>query len=764
MALGLQAPAFAQQGAEGALEEIVVTAQKRVERLIDVPVAVTAVDSQALVEQNLVSFADYYTRVPGLQFTGGGTEQLGLRGITAGGSGNPTVAILIDDVQFGSSTYLGRPPLPDLDPAMLERIEALRGPQGTLYGASSLGGLIKFVTKDPSTTEFSARVESGANVAADGSDGWSTRGAINIPIMEDKIGLSLSGFYRDDPTWIDNIVGAQRPPTGGVPVTGGTRVEDTNENTVWGGRAGLLVNLTDKFAMRLSALYQEKEDSGGGQIAICSTCSVSSNTPLTYDPRFTNTDLRTAIAAIAEPATTTFEMYTGRFDLNLDAVQLTSISAWSKSDVQETSDATATFGPPLLENPAFGPIYSPPGGIIFFGQPITTDKFSEEFRLAGSANAFDWLGGIYYTKEDTLLAQTLDRVAAGGFNGRVYNGLNESDYEEKAVFADVTLHITDQFDVQVGARYAENEQSYRVRSIIEEGAQLLFGPGEDSLFKFDDSALTWVVAPTYHLNPDLMTYVRVATGYRPGGPNTESPGAAPTFAPDTVTNYELGLKGTVLEGRFNFDVAAFQIDWDDIQLQNTALPSSFLFFENGETARSRGLELAGGFRIGEGLHIGGNAIFLDAELTETLQPSVPPTATDGGVQRLRGEDGDRLPASAKFSGNINVRQDFDLTATLSGYAGFNVSYVGERFGTFNQNTDGLPGRQVVMPRVKVPSYTVVDLQAGVNLGEMWTFNVYAKNVFDEDGFISIGTASGTNLPQATLIQPRTIGVGLSVDF
>jgi outer membrane receptor protein involved in Fe transport len=261
-----------------------------------------------------------------------------------------------------------------------------------------------------------------------------------------------------------------------------------------------------------------------------------------------------------------------------------------------------------------------------------------------------------------------------------------------------------------------------------------------------------------------MAYIRVATGYRPGGPNTETPGAAPTFAPDTVTNYEVGLKGTVWDSLLSFDVTAFQINWDDIQLQNTALPSQFLFFENGKAARSRGLELAAELRLQRGLSINGNITLLDAELSETLDPSVAPTETEPGVQRLRGANGERLPFSSKFSGNIGVRQEFDISSSFSGYAGFNVSYVGERLGLFNQNTDGLPGAPVVMPRVEIPSYTVVDLQGGVRFNEMWTLNLYARNVFDEEGFLSIGTRNGTALPQALLIQPRTFGVSLSIEF
>lgn len=760
-ALAMQAPAYAQQGQ--ALEEIVVTAQKRVERLIDVPVAVTAVNSQSLIDQNLVSLSDYYTRLPGLQFSGGGTEELALRGITTGGSGNPTVAILIDDVQFGSSTYLGRPPLPDLDPAILDRIEVLRGPQGTLYGASSVGGLIKYVTKDPNLTEISGRVESGASFLADGGEGWSTRGSINLPLMADEVGVSLSGFYREDPAWIDNVVGGARPAVGGAPIVGGSRVEDTNETTVWGGRGSVLMKLTDKLTVRATALYQEKEALGGGDIAICSYCAVNSSAPMTYDPRYSNTDLRTSVAAIGAPTTTTFELYTGRVDLDLDVVQITSISAWSESDQINVADATVRFGG-LLENPAFGPVYSPPGGTIFFAQPINTEKFSQELRFSGAHEAFDWLGGVYYTKEDSFVGQALRRSAASGFNGTVYDGLNNSEYEEQAIFGDVTFHITQKLDVQVGGRYAENDQVYEVRSIIDTPAQVLFGPGENQRFDFSDEAFTWLVAPTYHINPDVMAYVRVATGYRPGGPNTETPGAAPTFAPDTVTNYEVGLKGVVAHGVANFDVTAFQIDWDDVQLQNTALPSQFVFFQNGKQARSRGLELAGGINFESGLSISANATLLDAELTATLDPSMAATPTSPGVQRLRGVDGERLPYSAKLSGNLSVRQDFDISSAVSAYAGFNVSYVGERMGLLNQNTTGLPGTQVVMPRVEIPSYTVVDVQTGFNFGPTWALNLYARNIFDEEGFIAIDTANGTTLPQATLIQPRMLGFAVSAKF
>jgi iron complex outermembrane recepter protein len=721
---------------------IVVTAQKREQRLLDVPVAVSTVSAASLVDQNLVSIKDFYTRVPGIQLSGNTTQDISLRGINTGGGTNPTVSILIDDVQFGSSTYLGRPPIPDLDPATLQRVEVLRGPQGTFYGASSLGGLIKYVTKDPSTSSFSGRVELGANTVENGGQGWSARGAINLPIVKDMVGLSVSGFYRDDPRYIDSVT-----PSGAL-------VKDANKNEVYGGRAALLLRPFERLTVTLSALYQKQNVEGETLIPICSTCSTAlgSSIPVTYDPRGVP-DLRTARAAVV-PIVNELQLYTGRVALELaDNMQLVSITAWGRSSQDTVSDLTSRFGPPLQFNLGIPgtPVY-PTGGTYLFSQPILTNKFSQEVRLSGTSNIADWMVGLFYTNERSTLAQRIDRVGAAPIV-TVYNGDNVSRYEEKAVFGDVIFHATDKLDIQLGGRYAANEQTYNVLSTIDVPAQVIFGPNENSLFNSRENAFTWVIAPTYKFSLDLMAYARVAKGYRPGGPNTQTPGAAPSFGADTVINYELGLKGSVLDRKLTFDVAAFQIDWNNIQLQNTALPSQFVFFENGKKARSWGLEASMTARPLHGLTVDANATILDAKLTQTLDPS---TAT---VQRLLGQAGDRLPYSAKFTGNISVQQDFDITDRITAYAGFNVNYIGNRLGLLNQNA-----ATAVIPRATLPSFTVVDLRAGLGLDDRWKLNFYVRNLFDEQGVTRVDTRQGTQLPQAVFITPRTIGLTVSADF
>ena len=247
-AAGLAAAAESTPAPAKMLAEVVVTAQKRTERLIDVPVAITAVSSESLTKENLVSMADYFSRIPDLQYNCRQTYCLSLRGVTTGGANNPTLAILIDDVPFGSALAagLGNSRFPDLDPSSLERIEVLRGPQGTLYGASSLGGLVKYVTREPSTDEFSARIDAGMATIAHGSSGWNVRGSVNLPFASDRAALSVSGFNREDAPYIDNV-------------EDGFQGTDVNNTHIYGGQAAFIFKFTDDLSIELTALRQKRE-------------------------------------------------------------------------------------------------------------------------------------------------------------------------------------------------------------------------------------------------------------------------------------------------------------------------------------------------------------------------------------------------------------------------------------------------------------------------------------------------------------------------
>ena len=715
--------------------EIVVTAQKRTERLIDVPVSVSSVASVNLIRQNIVGLRDFSTRIPGITVAGNSTQSIAIRGVSTGGGTNPTVAILIDDVPFGSSTYLGKPPIPDFDPAVLERVEVLRGPQGTLYGASSIGGLVKFVTREPDTKVFSARAEIGGNTVADGGQGWSARGSANIPIVEDRVALSVNGFYRKDPQWLDAIVPE------------GARVKDANENKVWGGRAALLLKPTDNFTLTLSALYQKSRNAlqSPANVPICSTCATTPST-ITFDP---STDSQTAVSSVV-PTLGKLELYSARGVLDVGFGQLISITAWGRSRVDSTADLSSRFRRPLetIASPPY-----PAGGTYLFAEPIDTNKFSQELRLTGFGKTADWMVGMFYTNEDSKIRQAIIRP---DFAAPIYDGNNISSYQEKAAFADITFHLTKQFSVQFGGRYANNQQDYNVISTIAVPAQHLFGLNENSLYRSKENAFTWLIAPTYHFSRDLMAYARVATGYRPGGPNTVS--SNPTFEHDTTTNYELGLKGTVLDRMITFDVALYQVDWKDIQLQNTALPSQFVFFTNGKRARSRGVESQLTVRPWSGMTLDANATIGKSELTQTLSRS-----TDD-QQTLAGAAGDRLPYSTRFTGNLSVQQEFPLSSDLSGRVGFNVNHVGNRFGDLNQDISNRGSSAAPFGRPKLPAYTLVDLTAGLSVAKRFEINLYVRNLFDKRTPLIVDTGNGVRSPQAIFSTPRIAGINISVQY
>jgi outer membrane receptor protein involved in Fe transport len=736
------APAAESGVAAGGLQEIVVTAQKREERLFDVPVAVTAVTSEALTTQNLVRMSDIYSSVPGLQYSGGASGRvynLSLRGITSGGNANPTLAILIDDVPFGGATNAGQPPIPDFDPATIDRLEVLRGPQGTLYGAASLGGLIKYVTHTPSTTDFSGRLELGSNTVDGGGAGYSARGSVNIPLLADRVGLSVSGFYRDDPAYIDNIF-----PT--------ATASNVNTRKLSGGRGALLLHPTDDLTITLSALGQKVTSrnsdlsfSSGG-ILVCPPCQAPGNTATTtFTPVYDNL---TTIKVVPATGTATFDLYTVRLEYDLHWAQLTSISGYGESDNQLNNDVTAVFGRLLV--PAYA---APTGSTVVIANADHTHKFTQEIRLGAKGKQLDWLAGVFYDLEHATTDQTLTLGDPTGKQLAVpYIGSGPSTYKEYAGFADLTYHATDRLDVQVGGRYAKNKQVSTSQLNIDGPAQPIFGPTGSISAPSEEGSSTWLFTPSYHLTPDLLTYFRLATGYRPGGPNTGVPNVDKTFGSDSVINYELGFKGFVIPRQLSLDLSVFEIDWKDIQLQDTDAVSQLTFLTNGGKARSRGIETALQWSPWSGFTIDSSATYTDAVLTEDLPALANATA-------LSGKSGDRLPFTARFTGNLSAQQTFVLTDRLDAFVGATYTYIGERLSAFKTN-----GPAASRPRFSLPGYSLFDLRAGFDYDKHWHLDVYARNVANKFGVIAATNRNGTAAPDAVFTQPRTLGLTASYDF
>lgn len=715
-------------------DDIVVTAQKREQRLLDVPISISAVTSETLTTQSLNRIQDYFDRIPGLQYSGQRVSSLSLRGITSGGQAGPTIAILVDDVQFGGTTGAGQPPIPDFDASAIDRVEVLRGPQGTLYGASSLGGLIKYVLRQPDTRAFSGRIEAGGTTVAKGSEGYALRGSINVPIT-DWLAVAGSAFYREDAPYLDNIR---------------TGKKDTNDRKVWGFRGAVLLRPTDNLTItgsalkqKLTALNSDLQITSGG-VPICKACTTQgtpasrSIAPTTFEPVYG--DL--TINSLDSPNKSSFELYSARAELDLGSAKISSISAWSIADNVITGDLTSTFSfiPPLYGSPA--------GAAVTLANGDRTTKFSQELRVQGKLGSFDWLAGGFYTVEHAATNQTLFLTNASGTpTATPFASLGPTRYREIAGFADLTWHVTDKFEIQVGGRYAENRQSSTTATVIDGPATPIFGPSTTETSRSKDSAFTWLVSPTYHITRDMMLYARVASGYRPGGPNRAALAIGPYDA-DTVVNYELGFKGRVIPGVLTIDTALFQIDWKHIQLQGTS-PNQLGFLTNGGKARSRGLEFSANLTPWRGMSIDAALALTDAELTQTL-PNV-------GASSLSGLAGDKLPYTADVTGSITAQQRFSLSERLEGSLGVNLTYVGDRPGAFSQ-VNG------TRPRVQIPEYETINLTGGLTFDRVWSATLFLRNAFDKRGVVAAQNRNGTNVPTALFVQPRTLGLTLARNF
>jgi iron complex outermembrane recepter protein len=719
-AAGTSVPAIQEAGGGNAtqLQEVVVTAQKRSENLIDVPVPVSVINAQSLVETGQLRLEDYFTQVPGLTVmpSAFGTPQVSIRGITTGGFTNPSVGITVDDVPYGSSSGLASgQELTNFDPGDLQSIEVLRGPQGTLYGASSLGGLLKYVTIDPSLTAVSGQVQLGSESVYNGGNlGYNLRGAVNVP-LDDTLAIYASTFYRTDPGYIDDVL------------TGQTHVD-----RAWadGGFIKGLWQPLEAVSLRVTALVQDSWANGISEA---------------YSGLG---DLQQSAVWGSGVHNRQTQAYSATLTAKLGPVDLTAVSSYSIRRFSEWYDYTSLFSTETQQQ--FG----------VTGTPVqatgTTYRFTQEVRLSGSIGPrLDWLFGGYYDHQNSPAngGQWAVVPATGQVVGQWVEWNYPSTYEEIAGFGDVTFHITKRFDLQLGGRESTNRQTY---SEYDVGPYVPLFEDSPSPFVFpevhyQDTDFTYLVTPQFKLSPDSMIYARVASGYRPGGPNEQGSAIlVPRFYnPDTTVNYEIGVKSEVLDHRLLLDASVYYIRWHDIQLQLINPLNGLFYYANGSEAKSQGLELSAQAKPLTGLSITGWIAWNDARLTEPMPPA----------SSVFGAAGDRLPYSEPFSANLSLEQTFPLTALMQGVTGFvggDVSYVPDRLGQFASVYLTPPERQ------DLPAYTKTDLRAGVDY-DTWRLSLYVNNVADKRGVLD----GGLDLIPANAfiyIQPRTIGMTVSKTF
>src|ERR1700683_2865984 len=417
-----------------ALATIVVTAEKREEKIKDVPMSITALGGGALDKLQARDFADFAAMVPGLSLmsTGPGITRLTLRGENAGGVGS-TVAVYIDESPFGSSNALanGAFNTGDLDTWDMQRIEVLRGPQGTLYGANSEGGLLKFVTNAPVLGSLSGAAEVTGESVDHGGNGGDVHAMLNLP-LGDKMAFRISGFAQDVPGYVNDPLSGER---------------DVNDGHEEGGRASFLVAPTDALSLRLTAESQQAKYNGTNLVDI---------NPVTLQPLYGNL---TQERFLQEPSSFKYENYSATIAWNPGPLSVLSNTSYGIVDADTDTDATPVYGG--LAGALFGLAPAASGALL--DDNVSTKKFTQEIRLTSpSSSALEWQVGGFYTRETSVLNEILNaaELPAGTQLGLVEQPLLDSVYKETAGFGDLTYHFNSQFDIQVGGRYSHNEQTF----------------------------------------------------------------------------------------------------------------------------------------------------------------------------------------------------------------------------------------------------------------------------------------------------------------
>jgi outer membrane receptor protein involved in Fe transport len=715
------------------LETIIVTAQKREQEAIDVPVSVTALGGQQLSHAGLQHLEDYVAQVPGMSITAnGGSMQVTLRGISTGLSQSaPTTSIYIDEAPIGSvNAYAaGAGLVPDLDPYDLSRIEVLKGPQGTLFGAGAMGGMLRYVTTGAEFDHLGGSITAGVDTLEDGGDGHVERVTLDLPFDNETMALRISAFDRHEAGYTENVLKKE------------THVDTTD--TV-GGRAVFAWKIDSDWRVDLWGMTQRLHSIDGNGFDVNGA---------TLQPIYGRYEFESALDFGDHT-----EYNIGNLTVHgkIGSFNLVSSSTFQIVDAFAGGDGTDSYG--LLAT-----LLGNPGRAVLTQLHEHTQRESQELRL--DSTAFDdrlyYDGGLYFTHEDdenripgfptySLATGAPQPIAIPGsgvaFPGGLVQAKIDTSYEEGSAFANATYRISPQFDLQGGLRFGESRQTYD-----QDYSGLLFTPPTSLLQEGKTRATNFLATLSYKPTQTDSFYVRAANGYRPGGPSAATPmtGANPIVGPDKLTSLELGWKSIRDDGKLSFDTAVFQTDWQDIQIQTSA--DGDAFFVNGGTAVSQGAEAALAYVPIKGLTVRADIGYTDARLTEdTFAARVAP-----GIPL--GRDGDRLPFVPKVSGSLGSEYRWPLSADWTGTAGGSVNHVGNRKSDYSGNEG-----------VDVPCYTTVHLNASIE-NSSWRVSAYVRNLTNSDGIIYL--ANRGLLPMlagvpytAGVIRPRTIGVELSYRF
>jgi iron complex outermembrane receptor protein len=741
------------------LAEIVVTAERREETVQKTPISITAVTGEQLEARGITRLEDLASETPGIsmkQFAPGQTEYE-MRGLPSSGGSSATVGLYVDNVPLAASanSFMGKAAI-DPDLFDLQRVEVLRGPQGTLYGAGSMGGTIRLITTPANSKEFEAAAQTDLSHTQHGGTNWGTSAMLNLPIQDNVLAVRLVGTDKYDHGFIDRIVVSPFPlgPGGScvfVTCTRGdvasapvvAKYNNYNWERLLGGRAAVRFTPNEQLTIDLLAMYQGIHLGGLSQ----TDTSVGIDQLDHYEA-----------ANVPDHLVDTFKIYSLNLNYDFESVTFTSTTAkwihnaWWNVDSTELNES--------LYNTFYGarPFY--PNSYL---NSDHVQQLSEEARLTSRGDSrFQWVAGLFYSDLTSYVYQydaTPQLAYLSGGTNLNPQGVNYEEHtpyylKQYAVFAEGSYKFTDQWKLTAGVRGFKYtaEQDLNVQGIFTATGNLTPTTGVTNT---KSTGASPKVNLSYTPNDNTTWYAQIAKGFRPGGVNAPAPVALcgnagiPSYGPDSIWDYEVGEKMRFLGGALQINADVFYIRWNNLQ-QLLTLPCSYPFSDNIGTGESYGPELEVTAKVSPYITLSVSGDYTTAKITSIDAALLGNTI--GSTEQLR--PGLPVLNVPKYS----VTEAIDVAVPVSD--GWKVT------GRLSATTTG-PFYDIDYYVEKLPSYTIADLRAGLTNGR-FSSSLYLDNLTNKIAVLTIDTHSWNGAvpsdQQASVNRPRTVGLQLNYKF
>ncbi|HTX24081.1 MAG TPA: TonB-dependent receptor [Steroidobacteraceae bacterium] len=760
-----------------ALQEVVVTARKREENLQEVPESIDVFTSKDLQNMAIAQFEDYATKTPSVSFIsiGPGTQEFFMRGVSDGSNPNvpntSTTGFFLDDM---SMSYYGS--IPDLHAYDIARIEVLNGPQGTLFGAGAMSGAIRLITNKPDPYAFSAGLDVDGGKIDDASYNTTYEGFLNIPLVDGWTAVRLSTYALHDGGFIDNLLTTRDWVNGVVSNNAAWARNDYNTQNVDGARAAIKQKIADDWSAVLTYSYQSQRHTGAWDqdpqhYALDEVSRFAPENGNNYLSAFDlHVDGDVGIGDLVY-AGTYWDMPLHTVDEYSNYVQYSNVSPFNAPDIQSFACLTGPTieqtnqGVPLSQQSPFSGCKVPE---MYYVYDSDTKRWSNELRLQSKAGGrWHWLGGLYWEKTDENYSLFYDmpniQQTGEAFQSQIsyynvyagehatplpqewYSYVSRFDYLQVTEFTDETFDIFDWWSVEAGVQHF---QSHFTGS--SDWAGYAWQPKEPSSYSGASHKFNAKVGTNFKITKDLLVYAIFSQGFRDGGINPgigtscQANGAPIYYKPDTLNNFEVGWKSTLLGGRMTWNGALYYMPWKDYQTPVFDLaicPTSFN--ANIGNARIYGVESNVDYLVTDHLSLEASLSYNDSKLTSDsyYNPNYIVYA------------GERLPYVPYFDYSANARYERPVSPTLNGFFQYDVSHKGDMWSSL-QAVD-----EQGFARSLQPAYEISDLRLGIeSASSEWSTELYISNLWNTNAVIFTNTGNYDH--RQTTNEPRVFGIRL----